>query len=196
MLVLFAVFGWLREQSVVYNGLGFAGPSDHAALLVFGLLAAEALFPVAWLLRRAARADELAADRFAARAVGNGHHLGRALIGLTRQNLSSPGSHWLYRAYRNTHPALKERLAALRATCEAEGLPCTLAPSRPSPGDEGEGEEDGDPHLDRGQVDSPVAPEGEPGEDQGDGQDPADTDLPEREAGDQLQVPDQERGDG
>ena len=47
--------------------------------------------------------------------VGNGEDLKEALISLTKQNLSSPGSHKLYRAYHNSHPTLKSRLKSIDA---------------------------------------------------------------------------------
>jgi STE24 endopeptidase len=115
MLAGFAALGWLREQPAMYAGLGLGDPSDHGALLAFVMISSEALFPFGFLLRRLSRADEHAADRFAVEAVRSGEDLAEALVALGRQNLSSPGSHRLYRAWRNTHPALRDRLREIRA---------------------------------------------------------------------------------
>ncbi len=123
LLAVFAGLAYLREQSAVYSGLGFERVSDHAALVVFGLLLSEAVAPAGWLLRYLSRRDERGADRFAVDAVGNGIDLAGALVALTKQNLSSPGSHKLYRAYYNSHPPLKERLKNIRAHARAKGLP-------------------------------------------------------------------------
>lgn len=156
MLGLFALFGWMADLEGVYRGLGFAGRSGHAALLIFGLFAGEGLFPVSFLLRRLSVRAELAADRFAVEAMGGGGELSRALVSLTKQNLTSPGSHRFYRGYHNTHPALRERLAAIREQCRAIGTPI------PS---------------DDAQVNPAVAPEAGDREDDRDREDAADTDL-------------------
>ena len=115
MLAVFAVMGWLGGQGDVYSGLGFERSSEHGLVVVFGLLASEMLFPFGWVSRVLSRRDERAADRFAVEATGDGEDLVGALTALTRQNLGSPGSHRLYRAYHNTHPTLRERMKTIRA---------------------------------------------------------------------------------
>ena len=114
MLAVFAVMGGLGGQGDVYTGLGFERSSEHGLVVVFGLLASEVLFPLGWVSRVLSRRDEHAADRFAVEATGNGEDLVGALTALTKQNLGSPGSHRLYRAYHNTHPALRERMKTIR----------------------------------------------------------------------------------
>jgi STE24 endopeptidase len=110
----FALFGWLERLPQAYAGLGFERPSAHAALAVFAVLASVGSFPFGWLLRVLSRRSELAADRFAVEAAGSGADLADALVTLSKGNLASPGSHPWYRAWRNTHPALRHRLAAIR----------------------------------------------------------------------------------
>jgi STE24 endopeptidase len=114
MLAFFAALGAVYADQRLAVGMGFAKWSPHAALAAFSLLAAEASFPLAWLGRIASRRQEHAADGFAAEAAG-GAALSSALVTLHERNLSSPGSARVYRAYYNTHPALKERLTAIRA---------------------------------------------------------------------------------
>ena len=114
MLAVFAVMGGLGGQSDVYTGLGFERSSEHGLIVVFGLLFSEVLFPLGWVSRVLSRRDEHAADRFAVEVTGNGEDLVGALTALTRQNLGSPGSHRLYRGYHNTHPALRQRMKAIR----------------------------------------------------------------------------------
>ena len=114
MLGAFAALGAVYADPGLAAGMGFFAWSPHAALAAFSLLAAEASFPLTWLGRVASRRQELAADRFAVAAT-QGADLEGALVALHKQNLSSPGSARAYRAYHNTHPALKERLAAIRA---------------------------------------------------------------------------------
>jgi STE24 endopeptidase len=114
MLAVFALLGVVYADARLAVGMGFDRWSPHAALAAFSFLAAEASFPFAWLGRVVSRRQELAADRFAVRAAG-GDALAGALVLLHKRNLTSPGSAKAYRAYYNTHPALKERLAAIRA---------------------------------------------------------------------------------
>jgi STE24 endopeptidase len=110
----FALFGWLERLPAAYAGLGFEGRSAHAALAVFALLASAGSFPFGFLLRALSRRAELAADRFAVEIAGTGDDLAEALVALSKGNLASPGSHPWYRFYRNTHPALRHRLTAIR----------------------------------------------------------------------------------
>ncbi len=114
MLAMLFLLDLSKGTPSFYHGLGFAAVSDHAALVVFGLMVSELLAPAGWLGRCLSRRAERAADRFAVDAVGNPDDLGDALVALTKQNLSSPGSHKLYRGYYNTHPGLKGRLASMR----------------------------------------------------------------------------------
>ncbi len=122
LFATFAGLAYLKGFEGVYTGLGFSGPSAYAALVVFGLLVSEVTPPASWLMNILSRADERAADRFAASTVGNGEDLQEALVGLSKQNLASPGSHKWYRAYHNSHPTLKSRLKALDEHCKNEGL--------------------------------------------------------------------------
>jgi STE24 endopeptidase len=123
LLIGFAAMAFLRDQSAFYSGMGFARQSDYAILIVFGLFTAQVLAPVGWFSRVLSRRDELAADRFAVEAVANGGDLADALTVLTKQNLSSPGSHRLYRSYYNSHPALRNRLKAIGEHASKRGLP-------------------------------------------------------------------------
>ncbi|MCK9463236.1 MAG: M48 family metallopeptidase [Proteobacteria bacterium] len=131
----FAALGAVYADPGLALGMGFAAWSPHAALAGFSLIAAEASFPFGWLGRVASRRLERAADAFAVRAAG-GAELKGALLALHKQNLASPGSARAYRAYYNTHPTLKERLAAIRVlagegACRDRG---DLDPTSTSPG--------------------------------------------------------------
>jgi len=153
---LFALLGWFEGAAGASSGMGFDAPSDHASLAAFGLLAAEGLFPLGWLSRVASRRGELAADRFAVDATATGADLARALESMFRENLTSPGSHRLYRSYRNTHPSLRERLRAIGAHARSRGLPTG---------------------SDGGEVDCAVPPEGDRGVGGGRGRGEGDADL-------------------
>ncbi len=123
LLLMFGILAVMRNLPGLYAGLGFVHGTNHAALVVFSLVVSEIVAPFGWLLRVSSRRDEFQADRFAVEAVANGYDLKEALIALNKQNLSSPGSHKLYRHYYNSHPALKERLKAIRAHAKKLGLP-------------------------------------------------------------------------
>lgn len=122
MLGLFAVLAVFREQPELYTGLGFSRVSSHGGLVVFAIFIGEVLAPSGWLFRYLSRRDEYASDRFAVDAVGRGQDLEDALVALTKQNLGSPGSHPLYRSYHNSHPALKERLRAIKSHAKSRGF--------------------------------------------------------------------------
>ncbi|MBN2341342.1 MAG: M48 family metallopeptidase [Deltaproteobacteria bacterium] len=122
-LGVFGALYWMSQQPAMYHGLGFSTPSAYAALIVFGLLFGEVSFPFGFISRLFSRRDEYAADRFAVDAVKNSHDLKDALITLTKQNLSSPGSHRWYRGYYNSHPSLRERLKAVDTHAETKNYP-------------------------------------------------------------------------
>ncbi|MBN2714512.1 MAG: M48 family metallopeptidase [Deltaproteobacteria bacterium] len=119
---VFALMYWLSLQPQFYTGLGFAQASPYAALIVFSLLFSEMTFPFGFISRVLSRRDEYAADRFAVNAVKNATDLKEALVTLTKQNLSSPGSHKWYRSYYNSHPSLRERLRAIDAEAQKSGF--------------------------------------------------------------------------
>jgi STE24 endopeptidase len=112
----------LKDINGIFAGFGFDRSTDAAAIVIFSLIIQEVAAPFGFILRFLSRRDEYAADRFAVEATKTGRDLSDALIALTKQNLSSPGSHPWYRAYHNSHPALKHRLAAMKAHAEACGF--------------------------------------------------------------------------
>ncbi len=122
-LGVFYLLYWMSLQPGLYTGLGFDHRSSYAALVVFSLLFSEMTFPFGFLSRVFSRRDEYAADRFAVNAVKNSFDLKEALIALTKQNLSSPGSHKWYRGYYNSHPSLRERLKAIDAEARKGNFP-------------------------------------------------------------------------
>ncbi len=112
----------LKNIPDVYFAFGFERASDPAAVVIFSLIVTEIAAPFGWWMRYRSRRDERAADCFAVEAVGNGVDLADALIALHKQNLTSPGSHKLYRNYHNSHPALKDRLKTIRTHAASLGL--------------------------------------------------------------------------
>ncbi len=112
--IIFFLIAVSKDVSALYHGFGFSKSSDFAAIIIFSLIISEIAAPFAWAARLGSRRDEYAADKFAVKATGNSTDLSEALIALSKQNLSSPGSHPWYRSYYNSHPALKDRLAAIK----------------------------------------------------------------------------------
>lgn len=89
-------------------------PSDHGALVLFGLLSGPLTFYLGPLMNLLSRKHEYEADRFAARTLGNGAPMEEALIGLTVKNLSNLTPHPWYSAYHYSHPTVAERIDAIR----------------------------------------------------------------------------------
>ena len=67
------------------------------------------------------RKHEYQADRYALSATEGSDAMGRALLNLGRDNLSNFTPHPVYSFWHYSHPALSERLAALRNQPTARG---------------------------------------------------------------------------
>jgi STE24 endopeptidase len=89
-------------------------PSNHAALVLFSLVAGPATFYLAPLMNRLSRRHEYEADRFAADTLDAAQPMAEALINLTVKNLSNLHPHPWYSAYHYSHPTPAERIGALR----------------------------------------------------------------------------------
>ncbi len=104
----------LIEGGLLERALGSEGASFYAQVVLLGLLASVAAFPLgplfAWLSRR----REKRADRFAAEISGDPSSMASALIKLSRDNLSNLHPHPLYAAFRYSHPPVAERVRVLR----------------------------------------------------------------------------------
>lgn len=111
-------FGWLAEQPGFLPGLGLSLPSPHAALAL--MLAISPLFSL--LVRPAmcfmARRFEFQADAYVARHSNPGS-LCRALMRLSRRNVSPLSAHPLYAAFFQSHPSLPARIDKLTPASEA-----------------------------------------------------------------------------
>ena len=134
LFLMFFALSVMKHLDGLYTGLGFGRVTDHAALVVFSLMISEVIAPFGWIMRILSRRDERAADRFAVEATGNAEDLAEALITLNKQNLASPGSHPLYRHYHNSHPALRDRLKAIRAHAATLDLAAQEAKSETTAG--------------------------------------------------------------
>lgn len=114
----FVVFWFLDRMmgwAELYAAFGFAQASKHALVLILALVTGPATFFLAPALSAWSRAREYQADAFAAKAAGPGA-LASALIRLNRENASNLWPQPLYSAWHYSHPALIERLAAIRGS--------------------------------------------------------------------------------
>ena len=108
------VLSLLIDYPSFFTAFGFDGPSNHAALVLFSLLAGPATFYLTPLINYFSRKHEYEADLFAARAIGRSKPMEEALIKLTVDNLSNLTPHPWYSAYHYSHPTTAERIGAMR----------------------------------------------------------------------------------
>ncbi len=111
--VTFWVLSLLKDWGALYAGFGFASPSKEALLLVLGLASGPFTFFLTPLFSLWSRKREYEADRWAAEQVGSAA-MGSSLLKLSRENASNLTPHPLYSAWYYSHPAPRERLAALK----------------------------------------------------------------------------------
>jgi STE24 endopeptidase len=127
VLMLFALF-WIASLALawppLYQAFGFpppapgqqgaAGPGPAVGLFLFLTVFSSLSLLLAPLSNLLSRRHEYQADAFAVRAVQDAEGMAKALLKLSRKNLSNLTPHPWYSAFHYSHPALAERLAALR----------------------------------------------------------------------------------
>jgi STE24 endopeptidase len=89
-------------------------PSNHAALVLFSLLAGPATFYLGPLINLLSRKHEYEADRFSVETLRQRRPMEEALVSLTVKNLSNLTPHPWYSAYHYSHPTPSERISAIR----------------------------------------------------------------------------------
>jgi STE24 endopeptidase len=104
-----------------FQAFGFEAPSWGPAVALVSLAGGAFTFPVKPLASLISRRHEFAADRYAVAHGGGADALGRALVKLHGENLSSLDPHPWFRAWYASHPTLLERLAALERLTGAFG---------------------------------------------------------------------------
>jgi STE24 endopeptidase len=109
----FALLGWLAAQPWFYSGLGVATPSDHAALILFALVATIFLFPLTPAFSWLSRNHEFAADNYATRQAET-TALISGLVKLYRDNSTTLTPDPLYSQFYDSHPPAAARIASLR----------------------------------------------------------------------------------
>lgn len=99
----FAALGWLAAQPWFYTGLGVATPSNHAALVLFLLIAPAFTFVMTPLSSYFSRRHEFEADAYTV-ANSNGEALASALVGMYEDNASTLTPDPLYSAWHDSPP--------------------------------------------------------------------------------------------
>jgi STE24 endopeptidase len=114
----FWIMSLVLRQPLLFTAFGFAAPSAAAAIVLVLYFAG----PLSLLIRPLgswwSRRQEYGADRYARDTAGEGEHLRKALIGLSRDNLSNPTPHPWYSFVHYSHPTVLERVRALEMSSE------------------------------------------------------------------------------
>ncbi|KAI0033303.1 peptidase family M48-domain-containing protein [Vararia minispora EC-137] len=127
IFTILAAFPAFRHSAPLMRSFGFsepiaANPPAILSFLLYQMVLTPAEAILGMLLNAVSRRFEYQADRFACELPtrlkdddmrGVGARLGRALIRLHVENLSTIWVDWLYSAYHHSHPTLTERLRAL-----------------------------------------------------------------------------------
>lgn len=122
--MLFGLF-WLASRALewppLYQAFGFpspaqaGGPTGAVGLFLFLTAFSSLSFLLAPLRNVFSRRHEYQADAYAVAALGEAESMATALIKLSRKNLSNLTPHPWYSAFHYSHPALVERISALKA---------------------------------------------------------------------------------
>jgi STE24 endopeptidase len=107
------ILSLLLNYRPLFGAFGL-NPSNHAALVLFSLLAGPATFYLAPLINLLSRKHEYEADRFSVLTLRNSEPMEKALVNLTVKNLSNLTPHPWYSAYHYSHPTPTERISAIR----------------------------------------------------------------------------------
>ena len=112
-LFMFFLMHLLRGYTPMFVAFGFAGPTDAGLLILLLFCSAPFLFFIIPIASFWSKANEFAADSFAARSINDANSLQSALVSISTESLSNPNPHPLYARFYYSHPALAERLAAI-----------------------------------------------------------------------------------
>jgi STE24 endopeptidase len=98
---------------VLYQAFSFEAPAYHSILIILMFCSSPFSFFLSPLSNFWSRKHEYEADAYACRSVEDRTALKRALMMLSKDNLSNLTPHSLYSAFYYSHPALAERLSAM-----------------------------------------------------------------------------------
>ncbi len=114
LLVSLFVLGQIYNYGPLFKAFGLNIVSNHAALVLFLILSKSFTFYLKPLFSCFMRRHEYAADRFAVEKSGEKKYMEDALLKLTKQNLSNLTPHPWYSSFYYSHPAIIERVKAVR----------------------------------------------------------------------------------
>lgn len=103
----------LLNYQPFFKAFGFESPSYHAAIIVFVFFSGPLTFFLKPVSSLWFRKHEYEADQFAVKAVNNNSDLKKALLSLSKDNLSNLTPHPWYSFYHYSHPTIMERIQAL-----------------------------------------------------------------------------------
>ncbi|MBN1699753.1 MAG: M48 family metallopeptidase [Spirochaetales bacterium] len=121
-LLGFWIISLLLNFAPFFQAFGLEGPSYHTVLVLLIFCSGPFTFFLTPLGSLLSRKYEYEADRFAVNATGNPGPFKNALLTLHRENLSNLTPHPLYSFYHYSHPTLLERIRAIDAFAEKEGI--------------------------------------------------------------------------
>ncbi|MGR3317066.1 MAG: M48 family metallopeptidase [Candidatus Anammoxibacter sp.] len=115
LLVGLFVLGQIYNYHPLFNAFGMENVTNHGALILFIILSKTFTFYLRPLFSALSRKHEYEADRFAVNETAEKIHMEEALLKLTKQNLSNLTPHPWYSSFYYSHPAIIERIKAIRA---------------------------------------------------------------------------------
>lgn len=114
MAVSLFIIQLLMDVKPLYTAFGFNQQSNYAILVILAFFSGPFSFFFTPLFSMWSRKHEYEADRYAVEAVGSEKPLSEALIRLVKDNLSNLAPHPLYSFYHYSHPAVSERIKAMK----------------------------------------------------------------------------------
>lgn len=115
LLISLFVLGQIYNYPPLFQAFGMNITSNHAALVLFTILSGSFTFYLKPIFAQLSRKHEYQADRFAIKATGEKMHFEEAMLKLSKQNLSNLTPHPWFSAFYYSHPAIIERIKAIRA---------------------------------------------------------------------------------
>lgn len=115
LIISLFVLGQIYNYQPLFQAFGLKMTTNHAALVLFMILSTTFTFYLKPVFARISRKHEYLADRFAVNETGDKKHMEESLLKLTRHNLSNLTPHPWYSAFYYSHPAIIERIKAIRA---------------------------------------------------------------------------------
>lgn len=105
----------------LYRAFSFTQPGYHSILIILMFCSSPFSFFLTPISNFWSRKHEYQADAYALNHVDDKTALERALLMLSKDNLSNLTPHKLYSAFHYSHPALAERLQAMKTGDESDG---------------------------------------------------------------------------